>query len=799
MANDEETERPAPNVTETLNRPIVDASSPLYMHPSDNPGIALVPVPFDGFGYRSWRRGVMRSLSVKYKLVFINGDCKRPDLDSSNYRLWERYDDMVTSWILNLLAKEIADSVEYVTDAVELWKELEDRYDQTNGTKLYQIQKEINDLSQGALDITGYYTKMKKLWEELTTLIAKSHCTCNCTCGAKENMHKAEQDRRLIQFLMGLNEEYTVVRGSILMMNPLPTIAQAFFLLIQEERQREIKLHNYLALESSALNVNTGRTTSFRTNYSPNITQNYRNRPFCDYCKRPGHTKEKCYKLHGYPQGSNQNQNPNLSYNQASNFNQNPRQNNNHGNNSGTTQGARFNRGNRGITNAHVAATDTQDAGHENCNTQNFQTGGVRDNLDNVNTLSANFAGIIACTSSIDFGKLSCECFKNKTDSWIIDSGASNNMTFNRSLVTNIIALPYPLLVILPNGYKVKVTEIGSVALTPEIILNGVMLVPSFKYNLISVHSLASHLNCLVAFIKFCCILQAPSMKRPLVIGRVKDGLYILCPRCLKNNSTGPSPSVTDFMLAPITHCTCNTQCPLHSVVNIAPHANKCVLSSSIVNSPSAGNEKQFPIENSLSNYSSSSSYMCVRDQVDVLWHNRLGHVPFVKMKNIVSLPVTFSSKQPFSCTICPMARQERLYFPQKTNTTNKILELLHIDLWGPYHVPTHEKYKYFMTIVDDFSRSTWTHLLSSKGNAYQVLKGFLNLVENQFGEKVKAVRTDNGLEFTNTETTMLLQSKGIIHQRTCPYTPQQNGVVERKYKYLLETARTLLFQSKLP
>ncbi|XP_070057772.1 uncharacterized protein [Nicotiana tomentosiformis] len=100
-----------------------------------------------------------------------------------------------------------------MTDAFELWKELEDRYDQTNGTKLYLIQKKINDLSQGALDITGYYTKMKKLWEELNTLIVKSHCTCNCTCGAKESMHKAEQDRKLIQFLMGLNETYTVVRG----------------------------------------------------------------------------------------------------------------------------------------------------------------------------------------------------------------------------------------------------------------------------------------------------------------------------------------------------------------------------------------------------------------------------------------------------------------------------------------------------------------------------------------------------------------------------------------------------------
>ncbi|XP_019256319.1 PREDICTED: uncharacterized protein LOC109234709 [Nicotiana attenuata] len=163
MTKVEDDNQSTPSMAESPNQSSVGISSPLYMHRYDNPGEALVPVLFDGFGYRSWRRGVMRSLSVKNKLGFINGEYKRPDLDSSKFRLWERCDDMVTSWILNSLTKEIADSVEYVADAAKLWKELEDRYDQTNGTKLYRIQKEINDLSQGAHDITGYYTKMKKL------------------------------------------------------------------------------------------------------------------------------------------------------------------------------------------------------------------------------------------------------------------------------------------------------------------------------------------------------------------------------------------------------------------------------------------------------------------------------------------------------------------------------------------------------------------------------------------------------------------------------------------------------------
>lgn len=246
---------------------------------------------------------------------------------------------MVTSWILNSLTKEIAESVEYVFDSYELWKELEDRYDQTNGAKLYQIQREINELSQGTLDITANYIKMKKLWEELSTLHIKVQCNCNCTCGAKDNMYKMEQDRRLIQFLMGLNEVYTVVRGNILMMNPLPSLAQTFSLLIQDEKQREIKPSAQMFMESTSLNASSSgkkvmesavfnanssggasssrslmlsnnstrnNNVNFKTNYSQ--TSSYGNsKPgvVCDCCRRSGHIRDKCYKLHGYPQRNN--------------------------------------------------------------------------------------------------------------------------------------------------------------------------------------------------------------------------------------------------------------------------------------------------------------------------------------------------------------------------------------------------------------------------------------------------------------------------------------------------------------
>ncbi|XP_047265098.1 uncharacterized protein LOC124897019 [Capsicum annuum] len=242
-----------------------DISSLFYMHPSDNPGAVLVTTPFDGVGYGSLKRGVLTALSAKNKIGFVNGECRNPDPGTSRYRQWERCDNMVTSWILDSLVKEITDSVEYVSSSFELWKELDNRYDQTNGAKLYQVQRELSELSQGTLDITAYYTKMKKLWEELNSLQTNTKCSCDCTCGAKEHLYKAEQDRKLVQFLMGLNEAYTAVRGNILMMNPLPTLAQTFSLLVREERQREIKPSNQSFMDSTSLSASSSTRVKFES------------------------------------------------------------------------------------------------------------------------------------------------------------------------------------------------------------------------------------------------------------------------------------------------------------------------------------------------------------------------------------------------------------------------------------------------------------------------------------------------------------------------------------------------------
>lgn len=147
-------------------------------------------------------------------------------------------------------------------------------------------------------------------------------------------------------------------------------------------------------------------------------------------------------------------------------------------------------------------------------------------------------------------------------------------------------------------------------------------------------------------------------------------------------------------------------------------------------------------------------------------------------------------------CSICPLAKQTRNPFPLSSINTKAPFELIHVDIWGGYHVPTLDGARYFLTIVDDFSRCTLVYLLHHKSDTRRFLTTFINLVETQFESRIKIIRSDKGPEF---DMTKIFSEKGILHQTSCVSTPQQNGVVEGKHSHLLNVACALLFQANLP
>ena len=123
---------------------------------------------------------------------------------------------------------------------------------------------------------------------------------------------------------------------------------------------------------------------------------------------------------------------------------------------------------------------------------------------------------------------------------------------------------------------------------------------------------------------------------------------------------------------------------------------------------------------------------------------------------------------------------------------STQVFQLLHIDVWGPFNTATYDGNRFFVTIVDDCTRMLWLFLIKLKSYVCVVLQNFFCLVQTQFHSKVQVIRTDNGSEFVNAKCNKLFTSLGIVHQRTCIHTPQQNGIAERKHKQILEVARAI-------
>ncbi|KAM0029215.1 putative RNA-directed DNA polymerase [Helianthus debilis subsp. tardiflorus] len=180
-------------------------------------------------------------------------------------------------------------------------------------------------------------------------------------------------------------------------------------------------------------------------------------------------------------------------------------------------------------------------------------------------------------------------------------------------------------------------------------------------------------------------------------------------------------------------------------------------------------------------------------------WHKRLGHAGDEKLSKINDLS-NFSFKNNGDvCDSCIKSKLTRKPFPISTTRTSACFELLHCDIWGKYRTPTLSKANYFLTIVDDYSRSVWVFLLKHKYEASTCLINFHKLIQTQFERNVKRIRCDNGGEFVSNHMLSFYAEQGIILETSCPHTPQQNGVVERKHRHLLETARALKVEAKLP
>ncbi|KAJ3676869.1 hypothetical protein LUZ60_002593 [Juncus effusus] len=146
-------------------------------------------------------------------------------------------------------------------------------------------------------------------------------------------------------------------------------------------------------------------------------------------------------------------------------------------------------------------------------------------------------------------------------------------------------------------------------------------------------------------------------------------------------------------------------------------------------------------------------------------------------------------------CNACCKGKAHKLPFNKTISRSSLPLELVHSDVWGPAPVLSHSGARYFVHFTDDYSRYTWIYFLSSKDQVPQVFNLFKAQAENLLSCSIKTLQTDGGTEFKP----IARLHPSISHITTCAYTPEQNGLAERKHRHIVELALSTMSQASVP
>jgi len=346
---------------------------------------------------------------------------------------------------------------------------------------------------------------------------------------------------------------------------------------------------------------------------------------------------------------------------------------------------------------------------------------------------------------------VSCGTVKVSSDSWVIDSGATHHMTPNKDYFSRLDDNTKGKIT-LANGSTVTSLGTGKVnvkiknRISSESIqgfnAENTILAPELEHRILSVSTLQVNKRRIVFDEDGCSIYD--SCNRLLLKSRMQGRLYVVDAEPYKKGVV------------------------LNKISGIDKH------------------QKSLPLD---------------------VWHRRMMHVSkkkileMSKADSILGLNVV--ADNPISCESCLLGKSIRQPFPKNPLKDNaqktEVLELVHSDLMEPVDVESWGGSRYVFTIVDDASRYVFVKFLKHKNQTLSEFKKWKIEVEKQTGQKLKRLRTDNGLEFCSEQWTKFCESEGIRHETTMIYTPEQNGVAERLNRTLMDLVKSTFHESGLP
>ncbi|KAI3511071.1 hypothetical protein L1887_18215 [Cichorium endivia] len=267
----------------------INHESPYYLHPSDVPRQLHVNEVLTDTNYIDWSQEMEKFLFAKNKFEFVDGTIKKPEKGSSEYMPWMRCDAMVKGWLTTAMEKNIRDSVKYASTAAQMWSDLRERFGKESSPRAYELKQKIVAARQDGISVSTYYTNLRALWDEASSILPLPKCSCNnCTCEIGKRMSEYQEKERLYQFLMGLDAEFMVIKTQILATKPTPSLGTVYHLVAEDERKKR-KLQFFKGKEFSELPDRSKKTKKKKENEQ------------CTFCGKNGHKREGCFKLVGYP------------------------------------------------------------------------------------------------------------------------------------------------------------------------------------------------------------------------------------------------------------------------------------------------------------------------------------------------------------------------------------------------------------------------------------------------------------------------------------------------------------------
>ncbi|CAH9096736.1 unnamed protein product [Cuscuta epithymum] len=411
----------------------IDCMSPYFIQSGDKPGDVFVTSLLRDGNYGDWLDEMSNALYAKNKIGFVNGDIPMPASNSPYLPYWQRANAMVKAWLNSSMELELRQSVKFKT-AREIWVDLDERFGKESAPRAYELRCALGAVRQEGQSVSAYFSRLRRIWDEMASISKAPSCNCGkCTCNLTKHYNEARDRDHLYDFLMGLEEYYGPLKSQILATRPIPTLTAAYHLISEAEHHRNIVTTRKTGVENAAFQAQV------KTAFDPN--KKLLGGKLCTHCGRTNHTVDSCFEIVGYPsnwnlRGKEQKQ-------------QMPRTGEGRSTDRNSRSTDRGRRGSGAPKAAHVDSSE-QLAGLSADQLQRLAQF-MRTEFDkqgptsqNSHNMQVNMAG----TGRFD-------------SPWIIDSGASEHITCDDRLLTDIMANPSESPVRIPNGLTLEEADWG--------------------------------------------------------------------------------------------------------------------------------------------------------------------------------------------------------------------------------------------------------------------------------------------------------------------------------------------------